>query len=501
MMGKARTNDSLLVLLILIIFGIQGCAGISMPTRSNRVGTKGLLGSCADFFNLQDEKIVSAKVLDAEYFRIEDYPYLRINRFLASFAKDLDDPAAFSDRPAAFSDWMDQLQLLDQKARQAEIANLSGSEGMMSDYETDYRRIVDCGNLLKRADFKMPKTHQRLRKAITVPDEYIDVRRVLGIYPLTGWFISRGVSKWHTEARKSFSLESPSGWQKSIRYSPPKSSALPTTERIASFAERDALGIPKYTAEALKALFEIHAPVWEVETKRNYDRIGAPFWAKEDELQLNTDTPTTYTLLNFTRFEGKIMTQLNYVIWFPSRPKSTSWDIYGGRFDGINFRVTLNADGTPLLYETIHNCGCYYKAYPTEKLRLRAQIDYAEQPLIFKAPPINNNKEIMVVAMESRNHYVRHLYARPRQMRSEKVYVYLNYHQLRSLPLPINGKRSMFRQDGIVHGTERLERFILWPSGVGSPGAMRQWGRHAVTLVGKRHFDDPFYIEKIFKEK
>ena len=105
-----------------------------------------------------------------------------------------------------------------------------------------------------------------------------------------------------------------------------------------------------------------------------------------------------------------------------------------------------------------------------------------------------------MVAMESKNHYVRHLYAIPRQMQPEKVYAYEDYQQLRSLPLPVSGRRSMFGQDGIVPGSERLERFILWPSGVFSPGAMRQWGRHAVALVGKRHFDDPFYLEKIFKE-
>jgi hypothetical protein len=48
----------------------------------------------------------------------------------------------------------------------------------------------------------------------------------------------------------------------------------------------------------------------------------------------------------------------------------------------------------------------------------------------------------------------------------------------------------MFNLYGIAPGSERLERFILWPTGVLSPGAMRQWGRHAVAFVGKRHFDD-----------
>ena len=56
----------------------------------------------------------------------------------------------------------------------------------------------------------------------------------------------------------------------------------------------------------------------------------------------------------------------------------------------------------------------------------------------------------------------------------------------------------MFDQNGVGIGTERLERFILWATGVLSPGSMRQWGRQAVAFVGTRHFDDPFFMDKIF---
>jgi hypothetical protein len=58
----------------------------------------------------------------------------------------------------------------------------------------------------------------------------------------------------------------------------------------------------------------------------------------------------------------------------------------------------------------------------------------------------------------------------------------------------------MFDQDSIAPGSKRLERFILWPTGVLSPGAMRQWGRHAVAFAGKRHFDDPFFMDRMFVE-
>jgi len=78
------------------------------------------------------------------------------------------------------------------------------------------------------------------------------------------------------------------------------------------------------------------------------------------------------------------------------------------------------------------------------------------------------------------------------------VYSLDEYGQLRSLHHLKDDRRSMFGQDSIAPGSRRLERLILWPTGVYSPGAMRQWGRHAVAFVGRRHFDDPFFMDKMF---
>ena len=149
----------------------------------------------------------------------------------------------------------------------------------------------------------------------------------------------------------------------------------------------------------------------------------------------------------------------------------------------------------------MHNCGCYYKAYPTDRLQVRAKLDYAEPPLILEAAAINPSKDLMTVAMESRTHYVQHLYALSRELNpAMSVYSLVDYGQLRSLQYLTDDRRSMFGQDSIAPGSKRLERFILWPTGVLSPGAMRQWGRHAVAFAGKRHFDDPFFMDRMFVE-
>jgi hypothetical protein len=490
-------NLQLLFVAALLSIMLAGCAIIPQPTKSFRLGETDVLGGCADFFASMDLRASEAQVIDPGAFRVEGYPYLRVNRFLASFREEAGDKAAFAA-------WVDQMQSLDREARQFEIANLrraaGSSPGSSNDQVGLSARVASCGDLLKAADFQNSEQQATLRKTVTVPDEYLSLWRVLGLYPVTSLFVSHGVSNWHAEAHRTFSTEPPVGWR-TTRYVPEKSTDLAAANQIVAQGGRDALGIPNYSPSAREALFQIFAPVWEVQTEAEYDRIGEPFWTAQKELAVNTQKPLTYTLLSFTRFGKQILTQLNYIVWFSSRPKENALDIYGGLLDGVNYRVTLDKNGEPLLYETIHNCGCYYEAYPTRRLKIREKIEYAEPPLILKAPELTLSSELMTVAMESRTHYVQHLYPLARQPQVEMVvYSFADYGELRSIPDPRGGRRSMFSQDSLASGSERLERFLLWPTGVVSPGAMRQWGRHAVAFVGERHFDDPFAVENMFTE-
>jgi hypothetical protein len=481
----------------LLVFLLAGCAIIPAPTRSARVGGGDLLGECADFFESLDQRAAESQMLDPGAFRVKGYPYLRVNRFLESFREEV------ADKPA-FAAWVDRMQALDREARKYEIANLPeaavSAPAVANEKNGLYDRVASCGNLLKAADFQDGEPQTALRKRLTVPDEYLTLPRVLGLYPLTSLFVSHGVSNWHAEARKVFSTDPPVGWR-TIRYAPEKTGDLSDVSQIIASAKRDALGIPNYSSTDLEALFRMYAPIWEVQTEAEYDRIGTPIWTSSGELDIDTRHPRAYRLLSFTRFGKEILTQLNYIIWFPARPKEHALDIYGGLLDGVNYRVTLNQNGEPLLYETIHNCGCYYKAYPTRRLKVREKIDYAEPPLILKAPKLAPQKEFITVAMETRTHYVQHLYLSARRAQPEApVYALADYGGLRSLPDSKGGRRSMFRPDSLAPGSKRLERWILWPTGVVSPGAMRQWGRHAVAFVGERHFDDPFSMDKMFME-
>jgi hypothetical protein len=76
-----------------------------------------------------------------------------------------------------------------------------------------------------------------------------------------------------------------------------------------------------------------------------------------------------YRRLAFTRYGGRTLVQLVYMIWFTERPQNSSLDPLSGKLDGIAFRVTLNQSGRPLVYDSIHLCGCYHMFFPTPWVR------------------------------------------------------------------------------------------------------------------------------------
>src|ERR1019366_7423895 len=154
----------------------------------------------------------------------------------------------------------------------------------------------------------------------------------------------------------------------------------------------------------------------------------------------------------FTRFYGKILAQLVYTIWFPERPSSGATDLLAGRLDGVVFRVTLGIDGAPLVYDTIHPCGCYHMFFPTAHVKLlpaqQPVIEWAFVPLPL---PALAPAQRVVVRIESRTHYV--VDVRPVSDVSGVAYQFADDNDLRALPTANHATRSAFGPDGLVPGT------------------------------------------------
>ncbi|MBW7860747.1 MAG: hypothetical protein H3C33_06565, partial [Rhodocyclaceae bacterium] len=182
-----------------------------------------------------------------------------------------------------------------------------------------------------------------------------------------------------------------------------------------------------------------------------------------------------------------------YTAWFPERPRSGPLDLLGGHLDALVWRVTVLPDGTPLVFDSIHGCGCYHFFFPTPLVRARPPPHALEEWLFVpQTLPALDADARLRLRVASATHYLERVGVvdEDRRPASLRRYALLPEALLRSLPHPSDGRRSLFGPDGMVAGTERRERFLFWPMGILDPGAMRQWGHHATAFVGRRHFDD-----------
>jgi len=493
-------------LLLILTLGLlpAGCAvfaGHVAPPLSAHLETRGEAGECARYFAALDQAVHNAGIADRQARRIQGFPYLRVNRFLASYAdQNLAGPI--------LGVWLDRLAALDREARNAEIANLPAAlrkELFGPDGGSDLLQAAEsCGNLLRDIDLAAPENIALLRAQAHVPPDYSTAKSILGLYPLTAVFVRLGIANYHRSILKTYRTELDqlpvSGHL--VRYLPSGDDRLVAPETT-SFIERviaDPLGVPELTAEEKQRLFLAFAPIWEIDTTGDYDRPGAPFWDGKQLPAVDFGRPRVYTLVSHTLFQGSVLLQLNYVIWFPERPLQGAFDIFGGQLDGLIWRVTLDRYGSPFIYDTIHNCGCYHMFFPGPDLAVRQpETVFAEPLLVPQHAPRPTGDQRLVIRVASRTHYIDRIYVDAERTEAQTVsYTLTDYNSLRSLPTGNAGHRSLFGPDGIVPGTERGERWLLWPTGVSSPGAMRQWGNHATAFFGRRHFDDPDLLERLF---
>ncbi len=454
---------------------------------------------CAQLFVAVESAVVEAGVADVQAQRIAGFPYLRTNRFLASF----DDELAETEKTAY---WGQTLRQLDQSGRLIELANLREADQLASRYGLENRHALGaaletCGGLLLAADLADPDRVQVIISRASVPDSYSTLARIVGVYPISSLFVRQGITRLQSGILERFANST--SLEGAVRYLPSVAGKLSNAELGALLSEGTAnpLGMLSLPQSSLELLFAHFAPIWEIETRSTADRIGRPFWTRQEGTyaRIDTEEPVAYQLLSHTRFQNKVLPQLNYVIWFPERPLQGPFDLLGGHLDGITLRVTLDLDGTPVMVDAMHNCGCYHMFFPqAETLQPRPAASAADEPLLIPAQIDVEPQQRLVLHIEANTHYIAGVGHSSEGIEGAALYRLERFDTLRSLPV-LDGSRSLFGSNGLIAGTTRRERWLLWPMGVLEPGAMRQWGHHATAFVGRRHFDDPTLLETYFR--
>ncbi|TPW16732.1 MAG: hypothetical protein FD130_937 [Halothiobacillaceae bacterium] len=461
---------------------LSACA-TQPPSRDSQL-------SCSQLQQSFSRTVARAGVGDRQAAPIDAYPLLRVDRFLASFRTE-------TLSPSAAAAWQEALRHLGEEGRWIEWSNLPTVE------RTALQRLVPSDqNVLEqltRCARSEPLDAALLRKTAVVPDEYRTLWRVLGLYPLTSLWVAHKAQALRQEMQVSFTQRFVAT-DNTLTYAPANNPPL-TAGEVAELLQQSAnnpLALPKPQGAALQRLLSTFAPVWQIEQQSDNDLIGKPIWRSNAEPTLDTTQPTLYTQLSYTRFQGQLLLQLNYTLWFVAHPCNGRFDIYCGKFDGITWRITLDRNGQPLAYDTMHNCGCYHLWLPTSRLRLRNNTAALEPPFVPQRAPDLLPGERIALHIASGTHFIEQI-GPITPPTTAITYSFADYNELRSLPLPSGERRSLFNESGIITSSQRAERWLLWPMGVPSAGAMRQWGHHAIVFAGRRHFDDPSLLDQFFE--
>ena len=357
-------------LVLALLLAATACANVQPPHRDHLDAADTRLAQCAQWFAALDAAVVHSGVADIEARRVTGFPYLRIDRFLASMKQAARDDARLRDA------WIEEMRARDADGRRVEIANLAAAQvehlGADNRHELT-QRTQQCAQRLLAADVADASAQASLYHRAYVADDYSTLKRGLGLYELTRIPFHAGVEVWQEDTEETFAQarrgELPSAALQ--RYLPPSTPVFDRQQVAAILARATAhpLGLPRLSAVERERLFATYAPVFEIETGGDFDRIGRLGWDSALAPRVDVAQPVVYRRLGYTRSGQRTLLQLVYVAWMPERPLDSSFDVLGGHLDGVVWRVTLAPDGEPVLFDSIHPCGCYHMFFPTPRLQ------------------------------------------------------------------------------------------------------------------------------------
>jgi hypothetical protein len=362
--------------------------------------------------------------------------------------------------------------------------------------------ISRCGIALIERDLSEPQRLASIRIRSNVPIHYSNWQRVVGLYPVSQLFLRRGINSLHQELTAEFALpldELPVRGQLQ-RYKPAAAPDLHASQvaEILRHARRTPLAIPEPESAQLANLLRHYAPIWEFDQVTDDDRIGRVRYDSDRQAHfVDISTPVAYQWASHTLFNGQPLLQLNYLVWVPARTAVSTTDIYAGKFDGLIWRVTLLPDGTPLAYDSVHPCGCYYLLFTGAKATPRATSNVAEPILAAQNLPVPEPAQRMVIRVRAGDHYIQRVY--PDGDAPGIVYQSADYQSLLAITDASGQAHRFFDEQGLLPASARPERYLFWPFGIASAGAMRRSGTHAIAFVGVRHFDDAHLLEELLE--
>ncbi len=493
-------KQTLLCLVCIGALVLQGCAGIGLhdQEQDNLRDEKAMF-----FFKELDRLTKFHGVRDGSRSPVFGFPYLRTDRFLEA----LKNKIRGSEQE---NSWLEWLQQMDLQSRRKEIANLPETAiATLADYagiaahpDTVYRQTVLYSHRLLANDRHDPHFVERVRKAVFVPDEYSSFMRWIGLYPLAGIPVTIATSlsnsryrKWHKARPGELPIQ---GILKS--FVPQKvdlGAEKNDIEKLFNPGNLDCLGLPKLDQDHVQVLAQEFAPVIIQDVSAPYDRFGRVVW-QSNRVFIDSSRPAVYFYISHTFLDGKPALQLNFAVWYAERAgEGTPW-IEKGPLDGLTYRLTLDGKGKPAMIDIMNNCGCYHFFVPQKERIRKIMIKPGEiEPLIPVWMPVGFPEKRIQLQVSSGWHQTQRIEAENSPLENTG-YELIPYESLESLPKENGRHESVFTDKGIMKNSWRIEPYFFFSMGVSNVGYMRQRNHHAVKLVGRDHFTNPYLFDKIF---
>jgi hypothetical protein len=486
---------------VVVLLFVSGCAGPGKrEARDVPAGEPEAIAFLADLDRLVDQH----GARDASRFPMPGFPYLRIDRFLEAMQSRLD-------TPDMQRHWVEQMRQADLESRRKEIDNLPlEALAALSNWVADapsrdavYARSVQASNWLLEADLLQDGYYDRVKKAVDVPDEYSTAMRVFLLYPIAALPVSMATSsaygkyrKWHSTPPEDLPVTGV--WTRFAPRQGYRSFNRDARDRLFMQASRDAFGLPEWTAEEVAHLAEMFAPVITQDVAEDYDRFGAVGWHQE-RVTIDHDHPLVYYYLSHAFTEGEPVVQMNYALWYSERAGENAPSIERGPLDGLTFRITFDSTGAWVMADVMNNCGCYHFFIP-DKARVAEVIvkEHEIEPLVPAWLPEGAPPQRIDLRVNSGWHQVQHVGVESQDNTRAVSYSLMPYSALESLPSKNGARTSAFNAEGIMKDSWRIEPYIFFSMGIPKVGYMRQRGHHAIKMVGREHFSNPYLFDRNF---
>lgn len=465
-----------LAFIVSLMVTLSGCSTLTTTRLENGLPEKVQQEPClAALVSLDNLGLESAGTLVGN--RIFGLPWLRHNR-LITYDINLQKDTPLSPN---LSKHLSRMSLLAKQGLMHELATASDIQKRQWQkrfqiIDSTESFIAKCSERLIALQLQSPSKTLSTLTAIPSDNDYSTLARVAGLYPIATIPFRLGVVKEQEQLAKDWGQINDKDW-------------FAYQTNISSSAN-----LPAKSSELLSR----HAPLWIIESQSAANLPGAPYWEGE-ALKVDTQKPTVYSFISEARRGEQSVTQLNYVIWFTERPRLKRLDWVAGQHDAVVFRVNLNTKDEVIAYDSIHLCGCWYRFFVSESWPLKRSNSYWNEPVSIQTVSLpSKTSPQMAVYLQADTHQIQYIQPLEKLLKEQpkftkttfRNYQLQPYSQLLGLPSE-SGVRPVFNKKGYISNSVRPERWLFWPMGVKNPGALRRFGDHAMSFIGRRYFDDP----------